>query len=107
MIESYVEERHEFGKEELPVPPPGVMYVFYEEDKPVSVSFLCPCGCGSECYTPLLQGNDDPKWVNRRWGYKKGPNGPTLTPSIRFTGGCKAHFNITDGKTIVHSDSGK
>ena len=98
----YVEERYPFGVENLPrTPPAGVMWVFVENDAPVSVDFLCPCGCGSSCYTPL-RGNHP-----QRWEYSKGPNGPTLKPSIRYFGGCKAHFTITDGKVEVHGDSGK
>lgn len=101
-ITEYREERHPFGADNLPLaPPPGVMWVFMENGVPVSVDFRCPCGCGSSCYT-VLRGNHP-----QRWDYSLGPNGPTLTPSIRYLGGCKAHFNITDGKVIMHGDSGK
>lgn len=101
--DSYVEERHPFGTAETPqgAPPSGTMWVFMEGDKPEAVNFLCPCGCGSECYTPL--GLNHP----RKWEYEKGPNGPTLKPSIRYTGGCKSHFNITNGKVVWHGDTGK
>lgn len=102
MIAEYREERHPFGTDNLPPKPePGVMWVFVEEGEPVAVDFLCPCGCGSSCYTPLRLNHP------HHWNYAKGTNGPTLAPSIRYTGGCKAHFNITDGKTIIHGDSGK
>jgi hypothetical protein len=102
-ITEYREERHAFGEAGLPShPPPGVMWVFMEGDTPVAVNFLCPCGCGAECYTPL----EGPR--PHKWAYSKGPNGgPTLSPSIRYLGGCKAHFNIEDGKSIIHGDSGK
>lgn len=100
--EHYIEERHPFAAEGLDRNPPhGVMWVFVEDDKVVSVDFLCPCGCGHSCYTPL--GLNHP----RRWEYEQGKNGPTLRPSIRYTGGCKAHFTITDGKVQMHGDSGK
>jgi len=82
-------------------PPVGVLWVFEENGEPEAVDFLCPCGCGHSTYTPL-NGNHP-----QRWTYSKGPNGPTLTPSIRWTGGCRAHFNITDGRVVWHSDSGK
>ena len=98
MIESYTEERIEHGTDR-PAPTPGVMQVIYKNGVPYAVDFICPCGCGSSCYTPLKASNREPSWA-----YSPGP---TLTPSIRWTGGCKAHFNITDGKTIIHGDSGK
>lgn len=101
-ITQYREERHDFGAEGLPpFPAPGVMWVFIENGEPVAVEFLCPCGCGRTRYTPL-RGNHP-----HRWEYSQGSNGPTLTPSIRCTGGCKTHFNIIDGKVIMHGDSGK
>lgn len=105
-ISSYVEERHELGEPGLPATPPsGVMWLFTEIGQPdpldakiVAVEFLCPCGCGSSCYTPLEGPHP------HCWSYSPGP---TLTPSIRFLGGCKAHFNITNGKTVIHADSGR
>lgn len=103
MTSEYTEERHPFGKSDnLPhSPPPGVMWVFEENGQVVAVDFLCPCGCGSSCYTPMHQNHP------RCWSYEKGPNGPTIRPSIRYTGGCKAHFTITDGKVQMHEDSGR
>lgn len=100
-ITEYREERHSFGVAGLPpFPEPGVMWVFMDGEDPVSVDFLCPCGCGRTCYTPLgLKGP--------RWSYSQDLNGPTLTPSIRYLSGCKTHFNITDGKVIIHPDSGQ
>lgn len=101
-ITKYTEERHEFGAEDPGRPAPGVMQVFYLDGKPAMVDFLCPCGCGSTVPTHLVDPGEQPK--GRRWCYSPGP---TLTPSIRFLGGCKAHFNITNGAVIVHGDSGK
>jgi hypothetical protein len=101
MILQYIEKRIPFGKAPQGPPPPGEMWVMEEEGKVVAVNFLCPCGCGCECYTPIRAEGEPPR--ERHWGYAPGP---TLSPSIRFTGGCKAHFNITDGKTILHADSG-
>lgn len=85
-------------------PSPGEFWTFVIDGKVEAVNFLCPCGCGSECYTPVVEG---PAPGNRVWGFSRGPNGPTLTSSIRYTGGCKAHFNITDGKAVMHGDSGR
>ena len=86
------------------LPAPGEMWVFVIGGRVQAVDFLCPCGCGSECYTPVAEG---PAPGNRVWGFGRGPNGVTLSPSIRYTGGCKAHFNITDGKAVMHGDSGR
>lgn len=98
-IMEYREERHPFGAEGLPDnPPPGVMWVFVEDGEPVAVDFLCPCGCGNSCYTPLRMNHP------HRWEYSPGP---TLAPSIRYLSGCKAHFFITSGKAVMCGDSGQ
>ena len=87
---------------------PGEMLVLLDENGVVAaVDFHCPCGCGSDCYTPVTDATKGQAKTERHWLYSRGPNGVTLTPSIRYTSGCRAHFNITDGKVIVHGDSGK
>lgn len=150
MIESYIEEPHTFGD----VPPanrltPGVIWVISDDGGVCAVNFLCPCGCGSECYTPVTDATKGQPKTERHWLFSRGPertcercegdgkahgadrpfewSGPgtypgpcpvchgtgkqpgavTLSPSVRYTGGCKAHFNITDGKTVMHGDSGR
>lgn len=100
-IKEYVEERHEFGREDPGQPSAGIMFVFYEGGEPQGVDFLCPCGCGNTCYTPVIQAGR-PKQP-RHWFYSPGP---TIEPSIRWLSGCKSHFNITGGKVIMHADSG-
>jgi hypothetical protein len=103
-ILEYTEERHDWGESGEGKPPPGVMWVYYCLNEPKMVDFLCPCGCGNTCPTHLTT-PDRPKQPNdRRWNYSPGP---TLSPSIRWTGGCKAHFTITGGKVTMHEDSGK
>lgn len=87
-------------------PQPGEFWTFTEDGVAVAVDFLCPCGCGSECYTLVTDASKGQPKSERHWLYSKEPNGPTLWPSIRYTGGCKAHFNITDGEVIIHGDSG-
>lgn len=83
---------------------PGEMWLFKEPDGTIpAVTFLCPCGCGSECYTPVTPVGQ-PK-TERHWQFDERTT--TITPSIRYTGGCKAHFNITSGRTVFHGDSGK
>lgn len=106
-ITSYVEQRFKFGTDDPKWPEPGVIQVFYEGDVPTMVDFRCPCGCGGVCPTHLVPPGQPKKSNDRHWEFSRGPNGITLTPSIRFTTGCKAHFNITDGKVVIHGDSGK
>lgn len=98
MITTYTEQRCEFGGTDPGVPAPGIMQIFYENGVPTMVDFRCPCGCGRTCPTHLGLGSP------RHWTYSPGP---TLSPSIRFTGGCKAHFTITGGKVTMHGDSGR
>jgi hypothetical protein len=86
-------------------PKQGEILVFVEGGVVQSVDFLCPCGCGKSCYTPVTE-KPEPTH-SRQWCFSRGENGVTLTPSIRYTGGCKTHFNITDGEVIVHADSGQ
>lgn len=87
---------------------PGIFALWLKEDgTPTFCDFRCPCGCGAECQTYLANSGDSWPPPGQRWTYSKGLNGPTLTPSIRYLSGCKAHFNITDGKVVMHGDSGK
>lgn len=102
-ITEYIEVRKCFPDEsKLPILP-GEMHVYLENEIAQGVNFLCPCGCGHETYTPVTQDEKEP----HHWQFSRGPNGPTLSPSIRWLSGCKVHFNITDGKVIIHGDSGK
>lgn len=111
-IRSYTEMKCVFGGDDSLYPGQpalGIMQVFYEGDVPQMVDFLCPCGCGHTVPTHVVsleekqQGKAGDK--DHRWGFD--PKTLTLVPSIRFTSGCKAHFNITNGQVIVHADSGK
>lgn len=89
-------------------PLPGILWVLYVNGVPVMSEHVCPCGCGAKIPTFL---QSEPKWKfspkDGLWSFNKGPNGPTLSPSIRILGGCKSHYNITDGKVIMHGDSGR
>jgi len=82
-------------------PSVGEFWVFVEDGNPVAVEFVCPCGCGHNLHTPL--GLSSP----HHWEYRAGSEGPTLSPSVRWTSGCKAHFTVTNGKIHWYSDSGK
>lgn len=86
-----------------PAVPPGEMRIFKVDGQLEAVDFRCPCGCGAECYTPVTPMNE-PK-QERHWQFDEATT--TLSPSVRYLGGCKAHFNITNGKTVMHGDSGK
>ncbi len=106
MIAEYVEVRKEFG-EFSGTPSGNEFWVILNQGVVESVTFLCPCGCGRECYTPVTP-KGTPK-TERHWMFSrdKASGKVTLSPSIRYIGGCKAHFNITDGKSVMHGDSGK
>lgn len=106
-ITEYRDESHTFGSVPQDAPPDGVIWIISDDNGICAVNFRCPCGCGSECYTPVTDATKGQPKTERHWLFARGPNGVTLSPSIRYTGGCKAHFNITDGKVILHGDSGK
>ena len=110
----YAEKRYEFGKSPDHGGPPdraellsGDLWLFVEDGVVVAVDLRCPCGCGSQCYTPVRDATKGKEKDKHSWLYSRGPNGVTITPSIRYTSGCKAHFNITDGRAEFHGDSGK
>lgn len=112
-ITRYVVERHEWATSDPSTLRPGVMQVFYEGDVVRMVDFLCPCGCGNRCPTHVItmaekmdqERQQQSEWERHCWGFDA--NTVTLHPSIRWTGGCKAHFNITNGEVFIHPDSGK
>lgn len=81
------------------------MQVFYENDVPMMVDFICPCGCGRAA--PIHLKPEENGKQDRLWVFKRGPSGGVmLSPSIRWTGGCYAHFYIKDGKSEFCNDSG-
>ncbi len=108
MIPRYREVPKEFPDNSGEPILPGEMHVYTAPGDafPYSVNFLCPCGCGRECYTKVCP-VEDKKPGSRIWAFQRGPNGPTLIPSVRYESGCRWHFNITDGEAIIHGDSGK
>lgn len=84
-------------------PEPGEMVVVLEEGKPTMVEFLCPCGCGNRIPIHLEHPDREEHPRFPRWKYTAGPS---LEPSVRWTGGCLAHFHITQGKVRFYPDSG-
>ncbi len=108
-ITEYIEEPRGWGEPARPddEPKPGMMQVYYRDGVPLMVDFLCPCGCGRTCPTHLVEPGHVKKPNDGHWNFSKDAGGRiTLTPSIRWTAGCFAHFNITDGKAVMHADSG-
>jgi hypothetical protein len=100
----YIEVRRCWGTEEHREIKPGEMHVYLYDEVPMMVDFLCPCGCGSTCPTHLVR---DGVETERHWRFRRDAGGVTLTPSIRYLSGCRAHFNITNGEAVFHADSGK
>lgn len=86
---------------------PGIMRVLYVNGGPEMCEHLCPCGCGMPTPTFFPNGKRERTRDRCLWDFSKGAHGPTLNPSVRHLGGCKSHYNITDGKVIMHGDSGK
>lgn len=86
---------------------PGIIRVLYVNGVPGMCEFLCPCGCESPCLALFPTAEQQRTPHRPLWNFAKGSHGPTISPSIRYLGGCKAHFNITDGKVVMHGDSGK
>ncbi len=85
--------------------PPGEIWIFHHPDdgKLEAVDFICPCGCGNHVWTPVTP-MSEPK-QEHHWQFDEKTT--TVFPSIRWLSGCKAHFNITNGKVVWHGDSGK
>lgn len=86
-------------------PDGNVMFVVKQGDKVRMVDFRCPCGCGHCVPTHVTE--EPHNKTDLVWIYSNTGAGPSLYPSIRWTGGCKAHFNIEFGKVKFHGDSGK
>ena len=110
-ITSYVEKTVSYGGADARDPVGNEMLVFLDDGTfgnppgtPMMIDFRCPCGCNQKCPTHLITTE---RSSDRHWGFSRGPNGITLTPSIRYLNGCKTHFNVTDGRAIIHGDSGK
>lgn len=84
-------------------PEPGVMLVVREPGDvamhgdaavPYVACYRCPCGCDQVVHLPV-QGMGE---ASHRWGLVVEGEVPTLSPSIRETGGCLSHYYIRNGK---------
>jgi len=69
------------------------LYAIGERSSPWSAALLCPCNCGALIQLSLLN-TDSSSWrlaLDRR-------GRPTLSPSVRRTKGCRAHFWLQKGQ---------
>jgi len=64
----------------------------------------CPCGCGNNVFVSLDMKGDPARPGTHRWGWDGDLERPTLTPSLRRTDTCKAHFNLDAGVYTIHAD---
>lgn len=60
----------------------------YHSERFSSMSHLCLCGCGVECYLPIGP---------EGWTLTVTNGKPTITPSILQRFECKSHYIITHG----------
>lgn len=85
---------------------PDVMYgiVYNPELGPWAVHFQCPCrDPDCQVHIPISPGCSV---ASRAWTMRVCSEGkPTLSPSIRHTGGCRTHFHVTNGEIVWCDDS--
>lgn len=96
---SFVDEIHsddakwEDGRLMRPDLPPGSSeWSRGLDDRIASLTFVCPCGCGSVGIVTVREGYGD-----KHWTWNGDEVRPTLTPSILRTSPCKWHGYLTDG----------
>jgi len=70
---------------------PRTIYAVGEGGHLWHVVFVCPCGCGATIGLNLLAD------ASPRWRLHEHSVGPTLSPSVRRTTGCKSHFVLRRG----------
>lgn len=73
---------------------PQTLYAVGEKGTLWQVALLCPCGCGAKVSLNALP-DDSP-----RWSLRELPGGPTVSPSVRRTVGCRSHFILRRGQVI-------
>lgn len=95
-ITHYTEVRHDYDGPDPGQPPPGIMFVYIDNGVPKMVELMCPCGCGR--LTPIHLVHSGKKRTDHDWEYSPGP---TLSPSINLSSGCKSHFQIEKGKVTT------
>lgn len=60
----------------------------YYSEKYHGSNHLCLCGCGQECYLPIMK---------NEWSLVDDNGKVTITPSILQRFECKSHYIITNG----------
>jgi hypothetical protein len=71
----------------------GVLVLVIPNERPKSLKFLCPCGCGEIVSVNLMPGNEN-AWT---LDYKP-KRGISLWPSVWLTSGCRSHFILRNNK---------
>lgn len=80
----------------------GVLYIVRGEPTPKWAVMQCPCGCGEKLQLSLNP-TRRPRWSVHRDRLRR----VTVDPSVRQTGGCRAHFWIRRGLIEWCPDSGQ
>jgi Family of unknown function (DUF6527) len=71
----------------------GVLVLVMPNERPKSLKFLCPCGCGEVVSVNLMPGNE------KAWTLDYQPKrGISLWPSVWLTSGCQSHFILRQNK---------
>lgn len=73
---------------------PDTLYAIGENEHLWHVLLVCPCGCGETIALNTLP-DDSP-----RWRLEERADGPTLSPSVWRTAGCRSHFILRRGQVI-------
>jgi hypothetical protein len=80
---------------------PGTLYAVGENGNLWHITFLCPCGCLAVIALNLLP-DDDPCWTLRL-----SIDGPSLSPSVWRTTGCRSHFILCRGQVVWCTADGR
>ena len=73
---------------------PETLYAIGENGHLWHVMFVCPCGCGAPIALNALPD------ASPRWRLYESTDGPTLSPSVWRTTGCRSHFILRGGLVI-------
>lgn len=69
-----------------------------DTDQVGGMAFMCPCGCGFECWIALENDQLEAR-PGAMWKWNGNEDKPTLTPSVFNTGlKCKWHGWLSDGE---------
>jgi uncharacterized protein DUF6527 len=72
---------------------PGVLVLVMPGERPKSLKFLCPCGCGDTVSINLMRES------GKAWRIEYEPNlGLSLWPSVWLDVGCCSHFILRRNK---------